>query len=97
LMMTPADRGKDKSLDLTVKVVAQRKEIAESEHTAFWSLFDAMGGENSMGKFVAAKLAYFDAVHFNDDGGTWMADRLQHVLLDGFAAYMKAHPDAGCE
>jgi hypothetical protein len=96
LILTPADRGTEHTLPLTLAVVKQRKEIASAEGTAFWSLFDAMGGENSMGSFVRANLALSDAVHFNDTGGAWMADRLQHVLLDGFAKYMATHPDAGC-
>jgi hypothetical protein len=96
LVTTPADRGRGRSFPPTLRVVAQRSRIAESEGTGFWDLHRAMGGRDSMRKFVEAKLAFDDAVHFTDEGGAFVAERLDAALMRGFARYLEAHPDAGC-
>lgn len=98
LIVRPADRGKQHTEKDAAKVGVQRREIAAAEGTAYWSLFDAMGGENSMSTFVQHNMSAFgDGIHFNDLGGHFVADRLQVSLLQGFSDYMAAHPDAGCE
>ncbi|MFO0613311.1 MAG: hypothetical protein U0414_12020 [Polyangiaceae bacterium] len=98
LIVRPADRGKQHTEKDAAKVGEQRREIAVAEGTAFWSLFDAMGGQNSMSTFVQHKMSAFDdGIHFNDLGGHFVADRLQVSLLQGFSDYLTAHPEAGCE
>ncbi len=96
LILTPADRGRGKSFAPTLEVVEQRRVLAKREGAAFWDLWSAMGGRSSMKRFVDAKLAYDDAVHFTDAGGAFIAGRLDHALMDGFTHYLDAHPDAGC-
>jgi hypothetical protein len=96
LIVTPPDRGKTASFRLNELVVAQRREIARSLGTAFWSLFDAMGGQGSMARFYALRLAMSDGIHFNERGGAWVGDRLVALLLGGLRAYVAEHPDAGC-
>lgn len=97
LVITPPDRGRTASFGLNELVVAQRRAIADALGTAFWSLFDAMGGEGSMARFYALHLAMHDGIHFNERGGAWVGDRLVAVLLSGLRAYAAAHPDAGCD
>ena len=96
LILTPADRGRGKSFAPTLKVVEQRRVLAKAEGAAFWDLWSAMGGQSSMKRFVNAKLAYDDAVHFTDAGGAFIAGRLDHALMEGFSRYLASHPDAGC-
>jgi lysophospholipase L1-like esterase len=96
LLVTPADRGFAKTFKPTVRVVAQRHELADREGVALWDQFAAMGGEGSMRRFVEAKLAYDDAVHFTEAGGAFMGDRLVDALLASFDAYLAVRPDAGC-
>lgn len=98
LIVRPADRGKQHTEKDAAKVGVQRREIAVAEGTAYWSLFDAMGGQNSMSTFVQNKMSSFDdGIHFSDLGGHFVADRLQVALLQGFSEYMTKHPEAGCE
>lgn len=98
LIVRPADRGKQHTEKDAAKVGVQRREIAVAEGTAYWSLFDAMGGENSMSTFVQNNMSAFgDGIHFSDLGGHFVGDRLQVSLLQGFSDYMTKHPEAGCE
>ncbi|MCL6097875.1 MAG: hypothetical protein M1391_04805, partial [Bacteroidetes bacterium] len=60
-----------------------QKNIAQQANVAIWSLFDAMGGENSMPQWVNANppLAFRDYIHFNDQGAKKVADLLTDALL----------------
>lgn len=97
LVLTPADRGRARSFAPTLRVVEQRRAVAQAEHAAFWDLWSAMGGFGSMKRFVDSQLAYDDAVHFTDKGGAFVASRLDRALMESFAAYLSAHPEAGCD
>ncbi|NUO48440.1 MAG: hypothetical protein HOV80_06255, partial [Polyangiaceae bacterium] len=96
LLITPADRGFKKSFAPTLRVVEQRRELAKAEGVALWDQFQAMGGQGAMRRFVDEGLAFGDAVHFNEQGGAFVGERLAEALLDGYAAYLEAHPEAGC-
>jgi len=96
LIVTPADRGKRGSFPLTIQAVEQRKKIAKDNGTALWDLWTAMGGKSSMARFGHRGLAHFDFIHFNQEGGAWVGDRLTSALWLAFANYVEAHPQAGC-
>lgn len=72
---------------------AQRM-VAKKTGVAFWDLFAAMGGENSMPKYVNAKpaLAAKDYTHLNFKGGKKIAKRLSDALLYEKERYDKALP-----
>lgn len=95
VLSTPPDRGERESFAPTLEIIAQRRELAEQLKTGFWSMFDAMGGDASMSRFKKLKLSYADAIHFNEDGGAWIADRFTYALWRGFMAYLADHPCAG--
>jgi len=61
---------------------AQRK-VARNTGIAFWDLFQAMGGENSINKFVEHQppLAGKDYTHLNFRGGKIVARKLADALL----------------
>lgn len=65
-----------------VKLSQTQKSIAEKSGVAFWSLFDAMGGENSMAQWVGANppLAFKDYIHFNDQGAKKVAQLFNDAL-----------------
>lgn len=65
--------------------------IAKRSGVAFWDLFEAMGGENSMPKFVNAKpsMAGKDYTHLNFRGGKYVAKRLADALLNEKEKYAK--------
>ena len=62
---------------------AQRR-IAETNGVAFWNLFEAMGGPNSMPKWVDSNppKAFKDYTHFNLDGAADIAELLGEALLE---------------
>lgn len=66
------------------KIVEIQKQIAEETGTAFWNLFEAMGGKNSMSRWVKSKppLANKDYTHFNREGaekaGTFLYKQLMY-------------------
>ena len=69
-----------------LKLLEAQKNIAKSANIAFWSLFDAMGGENSMPQWVDANppLAFKDYVHFNGQGAAKVADMLSEALITAY-------------
>ena len=73
--------------------IAQRK-IAMKAGVAFWDLFAAMGGENSMPNFVNAKpsMAARDYTHVNFKGGKFIARKLSDALMYEQERYAKAKP-----
>jgi lysophospholipase L1-like esterase len=60
-----------------------QRQIAQKTGIAFWDMFEAMGGENSMVKFSEGKppLAAKDYTHLNFKGGRILAGRLVKSLL----------------
>ena len=68
--------------------------VAKKTGVAFWDLLEAMGGENSMPKFVNAKpsMAAKDYTHLNFKGGKVLAIKLANALLYEQERYAKAKP-----
>ena len=71
---------------------AQRM-IAQETGIAFWDMFEAMGGENSMVRFVTAKpaLAAKDYTHLNFKGGKKLAGSFVKSLLFSHEQYQKKY------
>ncbi len=72
------------------RLISVQKEIAEKTNVAFWNLFEAMGGKNSMTDWVQARpaLGYVDYSHYTPEGGKLVADLLTEALMD---AYKNSH------
>ena len=88
LMISVHDKSMKKGTSLVtdptiIKLLESQKSIAKEADVAIWSLFDAMGGENSMPKWVDSNppLAFKDYIHFNDQGAKKVADLLTNALL----------------
>lgn len=73
----------DPQVELLVK---SQKNIADKTNVAFWNLFEAMGGKNSMDNWVVAKpqLALKDYCHLTSEGGRIVADLLTEALMNEF-------------
>ena len=73
------------------RLVAAQQRLARRNHAAFWNLFEAMGGENSMVGWVENKpaLANHDYTHVNSRGARKIADLLYTYLMEQYA-----HPTA---
>jgi len=70
----------DPKVELLIKL---QEDLAKEANVAFWNLFDAMGGRNSMEKWVNAgpPLALMDYVHLTSLGGKIVADLLTQALM----------------
>jgi len=65
------------------KLVEAQENIAEKADIAFWNLFEAMGGKNSMPNWVNSNppRAFKDYIHFNDIGAKEEAKMLFDELM----------------
>lgn len=72
-------------------LLAAQRRLAERNHAAFWNLFEAMGGENTMTSWVeqSPPLANKDYTHLNSRGGRQVASLLFAYLMAEYA-----HPGA---
>ncbi|MCX7875314.1 MAG: hypothetical protein N2321_03985 [Melioribacteraceae bacterium] len=89
VLVSVHDRSMKKGSDFVtdpsiLRLIESQKNIAKTTNIAFWSLFDAMGGENSMSSWVNANppLAFKDYIHFNDQGAKKVAQLFTDALLD---------------
>ena len=69
------------------RLLAAQQRLASRNHAAFWNLFEAMGGENSMVSWVEDKpaLANHDYTHVNSRGAHKIADLLYTYLMAQYA------------
>ncbi len=88
LLMSVSDRssnsrGKFETMNAIPAMRNAQRMIAQETGIAFWDMFEAMGGENSMVRFVTAKpaLAAKDYTHLNFKGGHKLASSLLKSLL----------------
>ncbi len=88
LIISPGDLGQKKGRTIRThpeikKFVAIQEKIAEKGKVAFWNMFEAMGGENSISKWVEAKppLAFKDYCHLTWDGGEIISEKLVSALM----------------
>ncbi|HLT33926.1 MAG TPA: hypothetical protein VKZ98_09065 [Aquaticitalea sp.] len=66
--MTTTDKGVLKTYPLLPYLNETLKKTCLENDIAYWSMFDAMGGENSMEHWVNQKLAATDYTHFSPSG-----------------------------
>ncbi len=72
-----------------------QKRVAAREHVAFFNLYEAMGGANSMKKWVEGhpKLASDDYTHPNGAGAVRIASLVYDYLIKGYDQFTQ-HPDS---
>jgi lysophospholipase L1-like esterase len=94
LLLSVGDRSSNKTgrLETMNAVPAMRnaqRAIAEQTNIAFWDMYEAMGGKNSMVQFVQSKppLAAKDYTHLTFKGGRLLAGSLVKSLLYGMEKY----------
>ena len=73
------------------KIRKAQKNAAFKAGCAYWDLFEAMGGENSMPSWVFAKpaLANKDFTHFNEKGARMVAEMFYNALIYDYLQYLK--------
>jgi lysophospholipase L1-like esterase len=89
LIVSTADRAIKKGSgfqtdEKILELVDIQKKIAVNSKVAFWNMFEAMGGKNSMVKWVDNSPSYGlkDYVHFTSLGGKRIAELLVEALED---------------
>lgn len=72
-----------------LKLLKTQINIAKETDIAFWNLFEAMGGKDSMPTWVNSNppLAFRDYIHFNDQGAKKVADLLSDALMEAYEKY----------
>jgi len=65
------------------------KKAAFANGCAFWDLYTAMGGQNSMSSWVTNKLAAKDYTHFSTEGARYVSEMLYNTLMDEYQEYVK--------
>lgn len=75
--------GKIQTIPAIVTMRNTQREIARKTQIAFWDLYEAMGGENSIIKFVEATppLAAKDFTHLTFKGGQKISKKLADAIL----------------
>ncbi|MCH8325102.1 MAG: hypothetical protein IIB83_00835 [Bacteroidetes bacterium] len=66
-----------------IQLLKTQKEIVKKANVAFWNLYEAMGGKNSLNKWVNAgpPLGLRDYIHFTNLGGKVVADLITKALM----------------
>lgn len=89
LIVSAADRAIKKGSGFQtdpkiIELIDVQKKIAINNNVAFWNMFEAMGGKNSMVKWVDnnPSLGVKDYVHFTSIGGKRIAELLMNSLND---------------
>lgn len=94
LVISTGDKGYRKDGSMTTDpaipfVVDAQKKTAEVTGSAFWNLYEAMGGEGSMVKWVQGDTVYAnkDYTHFNPRGAHRVGKMLFNKLMSEYKLY----------
>ncbi len=88
------DNGNLRSMKTILKIVELEAQIAKERKVAFWNTFDAMGGKDSMAKWVHKGLAGSDLTHPSPQGAIILGDLFFKALVTGYDAYASRNKDA---
>lgn len=67
--------------------VSQLRDAAKSTGSAFWNLYGAMGGKNSMPAWVGKGLAGSDHIHFSNDGAKIASQLFYEALIAEYSKW----------
>jgi len=97
LVISTGDKGYRKNGVMTTDpavpiLAAAQRRAAEKTGSAFWSLYDAMGGHESMIKWVKGDTVYAnkDYTHFNHRGAKRIGKMLYDKLISEYKQYKKS-------
>lgn len=71
--------------------VEQMKKVTLDSGGAFWNLYAAMGGRNSMPAWVEKGLAGNDYIHFSNGGSKIASQRFYEAFIAEYAKWKKLH------
>ncbi len=76
-----------KSYDVLPELIDSLAATAISHNAAYWSIYHAMGGQNSMAEWHRQGLAGADYIHFSQRGADMMGDRLAEAFNNSYTLY----------
>jgi len=85
--MSTSENGELQSYPWLPKVVESLQTTANAHGAAYWSIYHAMGGYNSMAAWVDQGLGGADYVHFSQRGVDIMGDRLSKAFDNMYNIY----------
>jgi len=94
IVVGPADKSiKDKenfvTYPLLEPLIDQMKEVTFKAGGAYWDIYKAMGGYNSMPAWVEANLAAKDYIHFSSEGAVIIANMLYNAIIYEYNNYVR--------
>jgi hypothetical protein len=75
-----------KTMNGVQQLLAYQQVMASEHHVAFFNLFQAMGGRESMKRLVDRGMANKDYTHLNFGGGREIARHIVNSLMAGYRA-----------
>ena len=93
LIISPLDqaekfRGRVRSKEMVSRMVQLQRETAEEQGCAFWSAWDAMGGEGSFARWMDMKLAGSDLYHLTNRGLNHVGHALSDAMEDSYGNWL---------
>jgi hypothetical protein len=64
-------------------LVSTQAQIAQDTDSAFWNLYEAMGGQDAMAEYVQKGFAQRDYTHFTRSGAEHLGKMLYDLIVDG--------------
>ena len=95
LVLSPHDHGRRRGRGVIDtdpklhKLLPLQREVALEEGCAWFSVFDAMGGEGSMGRYHRTRKAYADLRHLRFRGAKAIAHHIVDAFEQGFNDYLE--------
>ena len=87
--------GTYKTMPSVVSLLRSQRNAADQAKVPFWSIFGAMGGENSMARYVKYRWASKDHTHLSFRGGKEIASSLFDALILEKRLYDEMERSAG--
>ena len=92
LFIGPSDmstrlRGQLQTYPIIPQLIDSLAATATAHGAAFWSIYHAMGGQNTMPEWTRQGLAGQDYIHFSQRGADLMGDRLAQALDNNYTLY----------
>ena len=85
--MSTRSGGRMKSYAVLPELIDSLTVTALNHNAAYWSIFHAMGGLNSMTEWHRQGLAGADYIHFSQKGADLMGDRMAEAFKNSYTLY----------
>ena len=89
--MSVSRQGKMQTYPIIPQLIDSLSATATSHNAAFWSIYHAMGGENSMLAWSRNGMAGSDYIHFSQRGADHMGDLLNEAFSNLYRLYQLEH------